>query len=974
MTGIRTLPLRLPVADGESLDSWIEALARRYRIAPRAMLRVMGAGQPSGHVSSLLEKSSPAIWERAEHAAGLAPGRLRIAAGAHLAPVSRLRSRGSRFCPSCLAGNGGRWQLAWRLNWTLACPQHHLLLAGACPVCLAPPRVRMPGGTTSVDAATCACAATGSRRRCGADLTRTPAGKATASDLGTQRWIDTLIADLAGPHAAAAKAVLADLPAVTSWLARSTAAGQEPRTHRGYGKVPRASARLTADLLTQARVLLTGGDQAAVTALRAIITALPTGERNPPPGMDFHHWKSLHPVFPSRYLQAADQDLYAVDRLRMKTVTTTAARPGTGRPQRSRMLPQMLWPDWTARLLPVTGFMPDLFRAVMSACVLIPGSANRSLAAIAAPLNPRLTSSHISGALQGIADISGEASLRPVLILLCRLAEYLDTCGCPIDYQRRRDIAPAEPMTWQHWRDLACSTGSHPGDQVATGRVLHAQRHLHQLLTGNDLADKRHPLAFRDAVDRSRYLDFATSLTPSLRRALRQDAARILARHGIDEPVTWSPPAGLAGGLTLPGTDTGSLDLATIKRIVIDQQRPARDAAQALNVNIEHIRLALDRLDRPQRHWAGHAVPSSWQREQEAAQLLTREFFEREYVATRRSLREISTATGFTKETVTRHARGAGITIARAAPRTIKINERWLREQYCRHRRSTSDIAAETGATQMTVLHALERMGIQLRPSGVASHPEMIKVLDGRMPRDIRAAVEGGLKGWQRLHRFQIAMAFPSLATATGYLGLPPSGLTAQFQRLEADIGGQLFSRSAPGRPHKPTPRGKALLKALDRPHIKALITETLSKHPRTLPDAHALTAATRQFHQARKNPGPLAPFDGISVERIRITTSTTKLLRDLVEHGSPQFYGHEVIGRTGLDGGTIYPSLRRLEKAGWLTSWPEDEQEWLAGAPPGRGPGRRRTYFTLTPEGRRAALREIEDHPIPKPRKVQNP
>jgi TniQ len=714
MTEIRTLPLRLPVADGESLDSWIEALARRYRIAPRAMLSIVGAGQPSGYVSSLLEKTSPAIWDRAGHAAGLAPGRLRAAAGAQLAPVSRLRSHGSRFCPACLAGNGGRWQLAWRLNWTVACPQHRLLLAEACPVCLAPPRVRIPGGTTPVDAATCACPARGPRRRCGADLTRTPAGEATASDLGAQRWIDTLIADLAGPHAAAAEAVLADLPAVTSWLARSTAAGQEPRTRRGYGTVPRADARHTADLLAQARVLLTGGDQAAITALRAIITGLPTGERTPPPGMGYHRWKGLHPVFPSRYLQAADQDLYTVDRLRMKTVTTAAAPPGTGRPQRSRMLPQMLWPDWTARLLPVTGFLPDLFRAVMSVCVLIPGSANRSLAAIAAPLNPRLSSSHISVALQGIADISGEASLRPVLILLCRLAEYLDACGSPIDYQRRRDIAPAQPMTWQHWRDLACGAGSHPGDPVATGRVLHAQRHLHQLLTGSDLAGRRHTLAFRDASDRSRYLGFVTSLTPALRRALREDAARILAKHGIDEPVSWSPPADLAGGLTLPGIDTGSLDLATIGRIVIDEQRPARDAAEALNVNIEHIRLALDRLDRPQRHWAGHAVPSFWRREQEAARLLTREFFEREYIAARRTLREIGTATGFTKETVTRHARGAGITIAMAAPRTIEIDERWLREQYCRRLRSTSDIAAEAGATQMTVSRALERIGVKI--------------------------------------------------------------------------------------------------------------------------------------------------------------------------------------------------------------------------------------------------------------------
>jgi DNA-binding PadR family transcriptional regulator len=51
------------------------------------------------------------------------------------------------------------------------------------------------------------------------------------------------------------------------------------------------------------------------------------------------------------------------------------------------------------------------------------------------------------------------------------------------------------------------------------------------------------------------------------------------------------------------------------------------------------------------------------------------------------------------------------------------------------------------------------------------------------------------------------------------------------------------------------------------------------------------------------------------------------------------------------------------MNKAGWLTSRPEDEQSWLAGAPPGCGPGRRRTYYTLTAEGRRAARHELDRH-----------
>jgi hypothetical protein len=84
----------------------------------------------------------------------------------------------------------------------------------------------------------------------------------------------------------------------------------------------------------------------------------------------------------------------------------------------------------------------------------------------------------------------------------------------------------------------------------------------------------------------------------------------------------------------------------------------------------------------------------------------------------------------------------------------------------------------------------------------------------------------------------------------------------------------------------------------------------------------------------------------------------------DVPPHDPDEFYGFAIKQRTAIDGGTPYPLLKRMNKAGWLTSRPEDEQSWLAAAPPGRGPGRRRTYYTLTTEGRRAALHELDRHP----------
>lgn len=262
----------------------------------------------------------------------------------------------------------------------------------------------------------------------------------------------------------------------------------------------------------------------------------------------------------------------------------------------------------------------------------------------------------------------------------------------------------------------------------------------------------------------------------------------------------------------------------------------------------------------------------------------------------------------------------------------------------------------------MIVNHALHRLGIPARPSGVASFPQMIARLDEDVPRDVRAAVEGTLHGWLRLHRFQVTMAFPNLASAAAYLGVSQRTLTVQFQRLEHDIGAPLYHRAAHGHPQCPTPRGHTLLRDLAQDRIHQLMTASLRDDQlRAKPSGKILIEAQRQALAPRK-PSKPRPFDDINVDRLRISRPVLTVLRDLIDHPG-EFYGLEIHQRTGVDEGTLYPMLKRLEHAGWLASRPEDEQAWLAGAPPGCGPGRRRTYYTLTPEGRRAARHELHHH-----------
>lgn len=988
---LRTVPLGAAILEGESIDSWIEALGRRHGVSTRQMLTVLGMAPPPDYTQRLVYGIAPDRLRRIEQAAGLPPGRLDAAVGDQISVVSPLGSRGSRFCPPCLAESHGRWPLAWRLNWTIACPRHRVLIHDVCPSCHTPARRTLTGGNAPLPAASCARAVRYKRQRCGADLTTAPCVPVGAEILEVQHWIDQLLTDLratashtptqpATDHPARA---FTDLPILVSWLVRhqhqelhTAAANIHPNPHAliehpGHSTsynpnlYRRLDSALTAVVLARLKTMLGPNDTGAITALRQHRAAGASPHRTAPPGLPTPRWNSLVGVFPNRYLRAIDEELTSTERLRMKTPTPAAERPRDHdrKPrQRVRMIPQTLWPDWSARLLPVAGIAPHQLRAVISVCLLIPGQPTRDSTSLAASLGARINPTAISAVFHAFATLPEGSSLTAVLTLLCRIATHLDEVGSPIDYQRRREQIPAETISWQDWHDLACSARAHPGDRACTGRHLHAQRHLHQLLCGTDLDNPRHPLSFRTPGERSGHLEFVASMTPRLRRALREHATSLLVSLGINEPLSWSPPAELAEGLALPGIDTDTLDMSTIRRLVVDQQRPLGEVAARLGVHLEHIRIAIERLDRPERRWSKSAAPTVWRRNQQATRLLTRDFFEREYVQRGQRLADIAETTGFGRHIIARHAKKAGITLA-TSPAPIPIDQDWLRQQYCHKRRSITDIAAELGVTGSTVERAMRRARIPSRPQGVHSFPDMLTTLDPNIPRDIRAAVEGGLQGWQRLRRFQIAMLFPSLDTAATYLQTHGNTLVKQFQRLEHDIGEPLFHRSAFDKPQQPTTRGQKLLSDLTHEHIQNLMKTEHGQRPYPqIPNDADLAQATAQFAN-RRPPGPLIPFDDIDIQRIRITRPTLTLLRDLTDHAEEPAYGHGILARTEIDPGTLYPLLKRLERAGWLTSWPEDEESWLAGAPPGRGPRRRRTYYALTPQGRQAALHELAHH-----------
>jgi PadR family transcriptional regulator PadR len=81
--------------------------------------------------------------------------------------------------------------------------------------------------------------------------------------------------------------------------------------------------------------------------------------------------------------------------------------------------------------------------------------------------------------------------------------------------------------------------------------------------------------------------------------------------------------------------------------------------------------------------------------------------------------------------------------------------------------------------------------------------------------------------------------------------------------------------------------------------------------------------------------------------------TYSTAVILQAVSNG--YLYGFDIIDITGLPGGTVYPALRRLEDAGYLSSKWEDHR--IAQAEP-RPP---RKYYELTREGREALAEAVK-------------
>lgn len=847
----RTLPLRFAPCPGEAFDSWVEAYATWLGVRSRAILTALGLTTPGAMPFNYTLALRPAELETAATVSGLSTEQLyamtlqrydrhllrtRIETRSLISSVWWSRAAGSRYCPHCLAESEGRWPLRWKLTWAFACTRHETVLLDACPGCGHVPRTRSPAHYESAAPTSC--------RTCRAPLPGAPTRPATAAVIAAQAEIDTLLDDVEAqppeaPAHSGCAAKITDLTALASWLLRRAepaelarfdpaapdafAAYQQTMTTRTRpATIPPKNAALIAALATWITELTNGPNAPAVSKLRNLLRRDKGPNILPPRGLHrtFHH---LSAPVQGRILQALDPDLDHLDRIRYRSPIPTAHLPEPAdTAHRVRHLPQQLWPEWTIRLLPPTGYNATPFRAAITDLILLPGHPGRRATEVTAHLHPG-TGIRLANTARALARDGHDQ----VFTAICRLADYLDTHGSPIDYTRRRQAITSPVIDLESWRRLAFTADAHPGQHT---RLLHAQRYLHEMLTGADLTDPRHALALPGAADRRHYLEFALSLTTPLREHLAAHAQAHLEQLGIDEPLTWEPPHELAHGLHLPGREFTDLDRERLHQLVNDQHHSPEAAAKILNTGIEHARLALERLPRPARTWGTTAAPTAYRTRTRAEQLLTREFLEHEYLTAGKPLHQIADENNLHRRTVTAAMRNAGIPIRAANQYPGMVDPTWLRAQYLEAKRSFQQIADELGTSRMSVIRAAKALGIPARPQGVTSNPGLLQTLPDNTPSDIKTTVEGALHGWQRLQRFATAMTHPSIAEAARTLGIRDSLLHRQLQRLEHDIGAPLYHRATATTPLRPTDRGTALLKDLQQPGIQAHAADATRK------------------------------------------------------------------------------------------------------------------------------------------------
>jgi hypothetical protein len=614
---VAPIPIRLQPLPGEALDSWLETYAHLLHVAVRDIFAL--AGMDWGRFTSDDERQHK-LWlyqlDKADlaalstvtgiPAAALADMTLARYEGTGLAAVTAAPGMprtprwwrqpiGSRYCPRCLAANGGRWMLTWRIPWTFACTTCQVLLADTCPDCgrrhrrtrtgqpcytgccdltgLPLPSPRPPRGgimscssdpaLTSVIALPAGGHVLRAQQHIDALTAALLAAREQPEELAVlQQYLDDIhavaraaISALHGPVTppAVAGAILAELGAQPGSPDRSEDDASLTLTGPAHGQ-RRQFAPVAAFGVTIADIMLHDrrGDPDTVIAAWLADTEADRTKTAGPANM-LVRWDRASPALQSALVKPLAPRLDTFYQLRYRARPGPARIPDPARAgEHARALPSLLWPGWALRLMPPEGFDMLRYRFALGAMLAVAsaGVADYRTAQELLGLQPV----HGSRFASFTARLREHRVLEPVAAAICQLARKLDEHGAPIDYARRRRLrrfAQAQldvtgwrrqryflthPDTWAHRRHLDRA------DLPAAPLQEHLARlRLIELLTGTHPYYLPEPLRLPERRGQD-YAEFVFTLPEPMARFLHQRARFLLRHAGIDEPVTWEPP------------------------------------------------------------------------------------------------------------------------------------------------------------------------------------------------------------------------------------------------------------------------------------------------------------------------------------------------------------------------------------------------------------------------------------------------
>ena len=856
----RTLPIRLTPLPGESLDSWLEALARRTGVTLRDIMIGLDLPRrtgPGGAVPNL------AVYLDDDEA-----HRISVAAGVPVATIHAMtlrrydgqaltlrsgyrgtnrgtlwgRAAGSRLCPQCLIEQDGRWLLRWHLTWSMACTRHNCLLAHRCPVC----KDRLRSRTSlyySAKPCQCSLRVRGTTRYCEADLTQAETIPLEPSSpvLAAQRWLDELLAAIEDEQTGErpVRPVFNDLTTLASWSLRRAQPGdfarygpQIEQAKRAPGKkpkyVPIDTAVLAGPLTRAVEIIRDLEGPRGLEEITELVNRDASVRETLAPadviGLARHSTANLQRVM----WQAMDAHLDVSERVRYRTCTPRPTRPQpyavtSPAPHRVRSVPQLLWRDWAARLIPAQEARArPRARAALSVALLLPGWPLRQFNPLVQMLHGRRRVD-LHYFLDKLARLAGVDGLRAV----CEIAAFLDAHPSPIDYERRRTLDGTDLLPAQAWLEICARTRTHPGSDYHPDTM---RRFLYQRITG--ASPDRMPGALAvppRSLDAQRLAAVPFMLSTPLLDALDEHARAYLRTHDIDEPVTWSPPASLADGLQLPGGPVAGLTAADVVEVARAQRLPPSGAARALSINMEHLAWLFEQHPPPTpwlRSWrrqpetvGSEAAPKastqliSLVQHKRATELLTREFLEREYLQARKSVRWIAREARLRPALVSQALHAASIPPRHGRHRTVSIDEAWLAHQYVNQGRAMKDIAAELGVGEATVQQRLAAQGIAGRAPGkrIICTPAFLESVPSALKPALRSHA-----GLSRLYRFHAAMRHRTLTEASDCLLIGRSVLSTQIKQLETELGFALYTRPRRAQTLQPTAEGHKILRALE--------------------------------------------------------------------------------------------------------------------------------------------------------------